>query len=56
MNRALLIILAEKTNKLSKKIEMIEVKPFSEKYLPGIFDVILPIKQKEFEIPITLED
>lgn len=35
---------------------MITVVPFSQKYLDGIVEVILPIQQTEFHIPITLED
>jgi N-acetylglutamate synthase-like GNAT family acetyltransferase len=34
---------------------MIQIVPFSEPYLSGIVDVILPIQQSEFNIPITLE-
>ena len=34
---------------------MIEIIPFSEHHLPGVVDVILPIQQSEFNIPITLE-
>ena len=34
---------------------MIEIRPFSKEYLSGIVDVILPIQQSEFDIPITLE-
>lgn len=33
---------------------MINVVPFSEHHLPGVVDVILPIQQTEFGIPITL--
>ena len=35
---------------------MISIKLFSNKYLDGVVDVILPIQQSEFGIPITLED
>ena len=35
---------------------MITVVPFSEQYLAGVLDVILPIQRTEFGIPITLED
>ena len=34
---------------------MIEIQPFSEEYLSGVVDVILPIQQSEFDIPITLD-
>ncbi len=34
---------------------MIIIQPFSKKYFSGVVDVILPIQQKEFNIPITLE-
>ena len=34
---------------------MIEIVPFSEHHLSGIIDVILPIQQSEFGIPITLD-
>jgi GNAT superfamily N-acetyltransferase len=34
---------------------MIKIVPFSEQYLLGVVDVILPIQQSEFGIPITLE-
>lgn len=34
---------------------MIEIIPFSEHHLPGVVDVILPIQQQEFGIPITLD-
>jgi N-acetylglutamate synthase-like GNAT family acetyltransferase len=34
---------------------MIEIVPFSEHHLSGVVDVILPIQQSEFGIPITLE-
>ena len=34
---------------------MIEIIIFSEQHLPGVVDVILPIQQSEFSIPITLE-
>ena len=34
---------------------MIEIMPFSEHHLSGVVDVILPIQQSEFNIPITLE-
>jgi N-acetylglutamate synthase-like GNAT family acetyltransferase len=34
---------------------MIEVVPYTSQYLPGIVDVILPIQQSEFGIPITLD-
>jgi len=34
---------------------MIDIIPFSEHHLPGVVDVILPIQQSEFNIPITLE-
>jgi N-acetylglutamate synthase-like GNAT family acetyltransferase len=35
---------------------VIEVVPFSLKHQAGVIDVILPIQQSEFGIPITLED
>ncbi len=35
---------------------MIEIVPFSQHHLSGVVDIILPIQQSEFEIPITLED
>ena len=35
---------------------MIEVVPFSTEHRAGVIDVILPIQQSEFGIPITLED
>lgn len=34
---------------------MIEIRPFSEKYLSGVVDVILPIQKSEFNIPIMLD-
>jgi N-acetylglutamate synthase-like GNAT family acetyltransferase len=34
---------------------MLEIVPFSEHHLSGVVDVILPIQQSEFSIPITLE-
>ena len=34
---------------------MTEIVPFSEKHLSGVVDVILPIQQSEFCIPITLD-
>ena len=34
---------------------MIEIQPFSENYLSGVVDVILPILQSEFDISITLD-
>ncbi|MBP0600546.1 GNAT family N-acetyltransferase [Herbaspirillum sp. LeCh32-8] len=34
---------------------MIEIRPFSSEHAAGVVDVILPIQQQEFEIPITLE-
>ena len=34
---------------------MIEIIPYSEKYLAGVVDVILPIQQSEFNISITLD-
>lgn len=34
---------------------MIEIQPFSEIYLSGVVDLILPIQQSEFNIPITLD-
>ncbi|NUU03476.1 GNAT family N-acetyltransferase [Herbaspirillum robiniae] len=34
---------------------MIEIRPFSPEHAAGVVDVILPIQQQEFEIPITLE-
>ncbi|MCG8686280.1 MAG: GNAT family N-acetyltransferase [Desulfobacterales bacterium] len=33
-----------------------EILEYQSEYLNGIVDVILPIQQKEFNIPITLED
>lgn len=33
---------------------MIEIRPFSPEHAAGVVDVILPIQQQEFEIPITL--
>lgn len=35
---------------------MIDIVPFSEHHLSGVVDVILPIQQSEFNIPITLDD
>ena len=35
---------------------MIEVVPFSIEHQAGVIDVILPIQQSEFGIPITLKD
>jgi N-acetylglutamate synthase-like GNAT family acetyltransferase len=34
---------------------MIQIVPFSANHLSGVVDVILPIQQSEFSIPITLE-
>jgi N-acetylglutamate synthase-like GNAT family acetyltransferase len=34
---------------------MIQIVPFSEHHLSGVVDVILPIQQSEFNIPITLD-
>jgi len=34
---------------------MIKIQSYSEKYQSGVVDVILPIQQHEFSIPITLE-
>ena len=34
---------------------MIKIEPFSEYHLSGVVDVILPIQQLEFSIPITLD-
>jgi len=34
---------------------MIEIHPFSPEHAAGVVDVILPIQQQEFDIPITLE-
>lgn len=34
---------------------MIEIVPYSEHHLAGVVDVILPIQQSEFDIPITLD-
>ena len=34
---------------------MTEIVPFAEKHLSGVVDVILPIQQAEFHIPISLE-
>ena len=34
---------------------MIKIEPFSEHHLSGVVDVILPIQQMEFNIPITLD-
>ena len=34
---------------------MIEIQPFSKQYSSGVADVIVPIQQEEFDIPITLE-
>jgi len=34
---------------------MIEIVPFTEQYHNGVIDVILPIQQEEFGIPITLD-
>ncbi|MBB5393350.1 GNAT family N-acetyltransferase [Herbaspirillum sp. SJZ099] len=34
---------------------MIEIQPFSSEHSAGVVDVILPIQQQEFGIPITLE-
>ena len=36
--------------------ETVQVSVFREKDLDGLVDVILSIQQKEFNIPITLED
>ncbi|MGD9368185.1 MAG: GNAT family N-acetyltransferase [Desulfobacteraceae bacterium] len=33
---------------------MIEITPYSEHHLSGVVDVILPIQQSEFSIPITI--
>jgi N-acetylglutamate synthase-like GNAT family acetyltransferase len=35
---------------------MIEIVPFSKHHISGVVDVILPIQQLEFDIPITLDD
>jgi N-acetylglutamate synthase-like GNAT family acetyltransferase len=35
---------------------MIHIVPFSEHHLSGVVDVILPIQQSEFSIPISLDD
>jgi len=34
---------------------MIEIMPFCAHHLPGVVDVIVPIQQQEFGIPITLD-
>ena len=34
---------------------MIEILPYTEQFLSGVVDVILPIQQSEFDIPITLD-
>ena len=34
---------------------MIDIAPYSEHHLAGVVDVILPIQQSEFGIPITLD-
>ena len=34
---------------------MIEISPFAPQHANGVVDVILPIQQLEFEIPISLE-
>lgn len=34
---------------------MIQIQPFQPAYAAGVVDVILPIQQQEFEIPITLD-
>lgn len=34
---------------------MIEISPFAPQHAKGVVDVILPIQQLEFEIPISLE-
>jgi hypothetical protein len=34
---------------------MIEIVPFSKHHQSGVVDVILPIQQSEFGIPITLD-
>jgi hypothetical protein len=34
---------------------MIDIVPFSKYHIEGVVDVILPIPQSEFGIPITLE-
>ncbi|BEV15942.1 GNAT family N-acetyltransferase [Herbaspirillum sp. DW155] len=34
---------------------MIEIQPYRPEHAQGVVDVILPIQQQEFEIPITLE-
>lgn len=34
---------------------MIEIRPYSNDYLPGVIDLILPIQQSEFNLPITLD-
>ncbi|MCK4984097.1 MAG: GNAT family N-acetyltransferase, partial [Desulfobacterales bacterium] len=35
---------------------MIEIVPFCKQHLSGVVDVILPVQQAEFKIPITLDD
>lgn len=35
---------------------MIEILPFSPQHVAGVIEVILPIQQEEFGIPITLEN
>lgn len=35
---------------------MIDILPFSPQYAAGVVDVILPIQQSEFDIPISLEE
>lgn len=34
---------------------MVEIVPFTSQHARGVVDVILPIQQQEFEIPISLE-
>lgn len=34
---------------------MITIKPFSNDFLPGVINLILPIQQSEFNLPITLD-
>lgn len=35
---------------------MIDIHPFSSPYRQGVIDLILPIQQQEFEIPVSLDD
>src|SRR5580765_3351 len=39
----------------TRRTRVIDVVPFSQDHFAGVVDVILPIQQSEFGIPITLE-